>query len=197
MDDDRYPYLYESKFPSPMNKSVLKARTRAVYIGLAMLAALGCSCTRKDAAYTDGTQAEGAITQARSFYESSAAPLTRSMADQTIAIKPLPGDMTPLWDRATATVLSDGVTAWVDVPITASITYTAVRGGAHHHEAGEECNHDHTPVRAVQKLSVYASPDGTKQSLVATCSGGGLYRGCERLFVCRRVGWVFRLRIVA
>lgn len=97
MDDDRYPYLYESKFPSPMNKSVLKTRTRAVYIGLAMLAVMCWSCTKENiASYTDGTQAEEAIAQARSFYESSAAPLTRSVADQTIAIKPLPGDMTPL-----------------------------------------------------------------------------------------------------
>lgn len=135
-----------------MNRFLFKAKIRAGSLGLAMLAVMCWSCTKENiASYTDGTQAEGAIAQARSFYESSAAPLTRSVADQTIAIKPLPGDMTPLWDRATATVLSDGATTWVDVPITAGVTYAAVRGGAHHHEVGEECGHDHEAVQAIQK----------------------------------------------
>ena len=103
-------------------------------------------------------QTEGAIAQARSFYESTAPSLTKTVADQTIAIKPLPGEITPLWDQATAAALSDGTTAWVDVPITAGVTYTAVRGGTHAHEA----------VQAVQKLTIHTAADGTKQSLIAT-----------------------------
>lgn len=150
-------------------KSLTKAGTRAVCVGLAVLAAVGWSCTKQDEpVMNDNHQTEGAIAQARSFYESTAPSLTKTVADQTIAIKPLPGGITPLWDRASATVLSDGTTAWVDVPIEAGITYTAVRGGAHHHEAGEECGHDHEAVQAVQKLTVYTAADGTRQSLIAT-----------------------------
>ena len=152
-----------------MTKNVLKAGTRAVCVGLAVLAAVGWSCTKQDEpAMNVSPQTEGAIAQARSWYENTAAPLTRSVADQTIAIKPLPGDITPLWDRASATVLWDGTTVWVDVPIEAGITYTAVRGGAHHHEAGEECGHDHEAVQAVQKLTIHTAADGTRQSLIAT-----------------------------
>lgn len=152
-----------------MKKILTRANGQTICLALVTLAAVGWSCSKQDEpAMNDNSQANGVIAQARSYYESSAAPLTRSVADQTIAIKPLPGDMTPLWDKATATVLSDGTTTWVDVPIEAGITYTAVQGGVHHHEAGVECSNDHTPVQAVQKLSVYISPDGTKQSLVAT-----------------------------
>lgn len=151
-----------------MKRSLTKVGTRAVCVGLAVLAAVGWSCTKQDEpAMNDNPQTNGAIAQARSFYESTATPLTKSVAEQTIAIKPLPGDMTPLWDRASATVLSDGVTAWVDVPIEAGITYTAVRGGAHHHEVGEECGHDHEAVQAVQKLTIHIAADGTKESLIA------------------------------
>lgn len=120
-----------------MTKNVLTAKTRAVCAGLVVLAAVGWSCSRQDEPVMNPHQTEGAVAQARSWYESAAPSLTRSVADQTITIKPLPGEMTPLWDRASATVLSDGVTAWVDVPIEAGITYTAVRNGAHRHEAGE------------------------------------------------------------
>lgn len=151
-----------------MTKNVLTAKTRAVCAGLVVLAAVGWSCSRQDEPVMNPHQTDGAIAQARSWYENTAAPLTRSVADQTIAIKPLPGDITPLWDRASATVLSDGVTAWVDVPIEAGITYTAVRNGAHRHEAGEECGHHHEAVQAVQKLTVYTASDGTRQSLIAT-----------------------------
>lgn len=150
-------------------KCLTKAGTRAVCAGLAVMAAVGWSCTKQDEpVMNDNRQAEGVIAQARSYYESTAPSLTKTVADQTIAVKPLPGEMTPLWDRASATVLSDGTTAWVDVPIEAGVTYTAVRGGAHRHEAGEECGHDHAAVQAVQKLTIYTADDGTKQSLIAT-----------------------------
>ena len=149
-------------------KSLTKAGTRAVCAGLVVLAAVGWSCSKQDEPSINNQQTVGAIAQARSFYESTATPLTKTVADQSIAIKPLPGDMTPLWDRAAAAVLSDGTTAWVDVPITAGVTYTAVRGGVHHHEAGEECGHDHSSVQAVQKLTIHTAADGTKQSLIAT-----------------------------
>lgn len=149
-------------------KCLTQAGTRAVCAGLVVLSAVGWSCSKQDEPAISDNQTKGAIAQARSYYESTATFLTKTVADQTIAIKPLPGDMTPLWDRASATVLSDGTTAWVDVPIEAGVTYTAVRGGAHHHEAGEECGHDHAAVQAVQKLTVYTSADGTKQSLIAT-----------------------------
>ena len=150
-------------------KSLTGAKTRAVCAGLAVFAAVGWSCTKQDeSAINSNPQNEGAIAQARSYYENTAAPLTKSVAGETVAIKPLPGEMTPLWDRASATVLSDRTTAWVDVPITAGVTYTAVRGGAHHREAGEECGHDHEAVQAVQKLTVYTAADGSRQSLIAT-----------------------------
>lgn len=152
-----------------MKRSITQAGFRTVCLGLAALAALSWSCTKEPAFESGaGPQAEGAIAQARSFYESTAAPLTKSVGEQQIPIKPLPGEITPLWDRATATVLSDGTTAWVDVPIQGTITYTAVRGGHHRHNDGGECGHDHTPVEAVQKLTVYMAADGTKQSLIAT-----------------------------
>ena len=152
-----------------MKRSLTKVGTRAICAGLALLAAVGWSCSRQDEpVMNDNHQTEGAIAQARTWYENTAAPLTRSVADQTIAIKPLPGEITPLWDRASATVLSDGTTTWVDVPIEAGITYTAVRGGAHHHEVGEECGHDHEAVQAVQKLTIHTAADGTRQSLIAT-----------------------------
>lgn len=106
--------------------------------------------------------------QARSYYESAAPSLTKTVADQTIAIKPLPGDMVPLWDRATATVLWDGTSAWVDVPIEATTTYTAVRDGHHQHKIGEECQYDHSAVQAVQKLTVHTAADGVHQCLIAT-----------------------------
>lgn len=152
-----------------MNRSFTQAGARTLCLGLAALAALSWSCTKEPSYDGDtGQQAEGAIAQARSYYESTAVPLTRTVADQTVAIKPLPGDMTPLWDKAAATVLSDGTTAWVDVPIEGTITYTAIRGGHHHHEAGEDCGHNHDAVQAVQKLTVHTAVDGTQQSLIAT-----------------------------
>lgn len=150
-------------------KCLTKAGTRAVCAGLVVLSAVGWSCAKQDEpVMNDNRQAEGAIAQARSYYESTAPSLTKTVADQTIAVKPLPGEMTPLWDRASATVLSDGTTAWVDVPIEAGVTYTAVRGGAHRHEAGEECGHDHAAVQVVQKLTIHTTPDGSRQSLIAT-----------------------------
>lgn len=149
-------------------KSLTKAGTRTLSLGLAVLSVVGWSCTKQDEPAMNPHQTEGAIAQARSFYESTAPSLTKTVAEQTIAIKPLPGKMTPLWDRASATVLSDGTTAWVDIPIEAGITYTAVRNGTHHHEAGEECGHNHEAVQAVQKLTIYTASDGTKQSLIAT-----------------------------
>lgn len=152
-----------------MNRSFTQAGARTLCLGLAALAALSWSCTKEPSFDGDtGQQAEGAIAQARSYYESTAPSLTKTVADQTVAIKPLPGDMTPLWDKAAATVLSDGTTAWVDVPIEGTITYTAVRGGHHHHEAGEDCGHNHDAVQAVQKLTVHTAADGTQQSLIAT-----------------------------
>lgn len=152
-----------------MNRSFTQASARTLCLGLAALAALSWSCTKEPSFDGDtGQQAEGAIAQARSYYESTAPSLTKTVADQTVAIKPLPGDMTPLWDKAAATVLSDGTTAWVDVPIEGTITYTAIRGGHHHHEAGEDCGHNHDAVQAVQKLTVYTAADGTQQSLIAT-----------------------------
>lgn len=152
-----------------MNRSFTQAGARTLCLGLAALAALSWSCTKEPSYDGDtGQQAEGAIAQARSYYESTAPSLTKTVADQTVAIKPLPGDMTPLWDKASATVLSDGTTAWVDVPIEGTITYTAVRGGHHHHEVREDCGHNHDAVQAVQKLTVHTAADGTKQSLIAT-----------------------------
>lgn len=152
-----------------MKRSLTKVGTRAICAGLVLLSAVGWSCSRQDEpVMNDNHQTEGAIAQARSWYESTAPSLTKTVADQTITIKPLPGEITPLWNRATAAVLADGTTAWVDVPIEAGITYTAVRGGAHHHEAGEECGHHHEAVQAVQKLTIYTTADGTKQSLIAT-----------------------------
>lgn len=150
-------------------KRLMKTGTRVLCAGLVLLSAVGWSCSRQDEpVMNDSPQANGAIAQARMYYESTAVPLTKTVADQTIAIKPLPREITPQWERAAATVLSDGTTAWVDVPIEAGITYTAVRGGAHHHEVGEECGHDHEAVQAVQKLTIYTASDGTKQSLIAT-----------------------------
>ena len=150
-------------------KSLMKAGTRTLSLGLALLAAIGWSCSRQDEPVMNGnSQTNGVIAQARSWYESTAPSLTKTVANQTIAIKPLPGEMTPLWDRASAAVLSDGTTAWVDVPIEAGITYTAVRGGTHHHDVGEECGHAHEAVQALQKLTIYTASDGTKESLIAT-----------------------------
>lgn len=114
-----------------MKKSLTKAGTRAICAGLAVMAAVGWSCSKQDEPVMNDTrQTQGVIAQARSYYESCAAPLTKSVAGETFTIKPLPGEMTPLWNEAAATVLSDGTTAWVDVLIEAGVTYTAVRGGA-------------------------------------------------------------------
>ncbi|WP_281670665.1 hypothetical protein [Rikenella microfusus] len=133
------------------------------------MAAVGWSCTKEDHLYGDSSpQSEGAIAQARSFYERTAVPLTKSIGGQSVAVKPLPGEIAPLWDKAAATVLADGTTAWVDVPIEATVVYTAVRNGFHAHEAGESCGHDHSPVQAVQKLTVHTDADGTQRSLIAT-----------------------------
>ncbi len=152
-----------------MKRSLIQAGTRALCAGLVALSAVGWSCTKQnEPALKDDRQTEGAVAQARSFYESTAAPLTKTVEGQSIAIKPLPGEMTPLWDQAAATVLSDGTASWVDVPVEATITYTAVRGGFHHHGDGDACDYDNISVQTVQKLSVYTAPDGTKQSLVAT-----------------------------
>ena len=150
-------------------KSLTNSGTRAICAGLVVLAAVGWSCTKEPFADGDtGPQAKGAVAQARSFYESTATPLSKTVEGQSIAIKPLPGEMNPLWDQAAATVLSDGTASWVDVPVEATITYTAVRGGFHHHGDGDACDYDNISVQTVQKLSVYTAPDGTKQSLVAT-----------------------------
>ncbi len=133
-------------------------------MGLALLA--GWSCT-KERSYSDRSErSANAIAEARAYYESTAAPLTKTVAGREVPIKPLPGTMAPLWDRAVAVVSSDG-TSWVDVPIEAAITYTAVRGGLHDHEEGEACG-DHSPVQTVQKLSVYTAADGGQQLSVVT-----------------------------
>ncbi len=134
-------------------------------IGLALV--VGWSCT-KERPYSDPSErSEHAIAEARACYESTAAPLTKTVAGREVPIKPLPGEMVPLWERAVAVVLSDG-TSWVDVPIEAAITYTAVRGGLHDHEEGETCGQDHSAVQAIQKLSVYTAADGGRQLSVVT-----------------------------
>lgn len=134
-------------------------------IGLALV--VGWSCT-KERPYSDPSErSEHAIAEARACYESTAAPLTKTVAGREVPIKPLPGEMVPLWERAVAVVSSDG-TSWVDVPIEAAITYTAVRGGLQDHEEGETCGHDHSAVQTVQKLSVYTAADGDRQLSVVT-----------------------------
>ena len=152
-----------------MQRALFTVGRRFMWLCLAAVAAVGWSCTKEDHLYGDSSpQSEGAIAQARSFYERTAAPLTKSIGGQSVAVKPLPGEITPLWDKAAATVLADGTTAWVDVPIEATVVYTAVRNGFHAHEAGESCGHDHSPVQAVQKLTVHTDADGTQRSLIAT-----------------------------
>ena len=152
-----------------MKRNSFTAGRRFTWLCLAAVAAVGWSCTKEDN-FSDGdsTRINGAIAQARSFYERTAVPLTKSIGGQSVVIKPLPGEMTPLWDKAAATVLADGTTAWVDVPIEATIVYTAVRNGFHAHEAGESCGRDHSPVQAVQKLTVHTDADGAQRSLIAT-----------------------------
>lgn len=152
-----------------MQRALFTVGHRFMWLCLAAVAAVGWSCTKEDHLYGDSSpQSEGAIAQARSFYERTAAPLTKSIGGQNVVVKPLPGEITPLWDKAAATVLADGTTAWVDVPIEATVVYTAVRNGFHAHEAGESCGHDHSPVQAVQKLTVHTDADGTQRSLIAT-----------------------------
>ncbi len=152
-----------------MQRALFTVGRRFMWLCLAAVAAVGWSCTKEDHLYGDSSpQSEGAIAQARSFYERTAVPLTKSIGGQSVAVKPLPGEIAPLWDKAAATVLADGTTAWVDVPIEATVVYTAVRNGFHAHEAGESCGHDHSPVQAVQKLTVHTDADGTQRSLIAT-----------------------------
>ena len=152
-----------------MQRALFTVGHRFMWLCLAAVAAVGWSCTKEDHLYGDSSpQSEGAIAQARSFYERTAAPLTKSIGGQSVAVKPLPGEITPLWDKAAATVFADGTTAWVDVPIEATVVYTAVRNGFHAHEAGDSCGHDHSPVQAVQKLTVHTDADGTQRSLIAT-----------------------------
>lgn len=152
-----------------MKRSSFTVGHRFMWLCLAAVAAVGWSCTKEDHLYGDSSsQSEGAIAQARSFYERTAVPLTKSIGGQNVVVKPLPGEITPLWDKAAATVLSDETTAWVDVPIEATVVYTAVRNGFHAHEAGEISGHDHSPVQAVQKLTVHTDADGTQRSLIAT-----------------------------
>lgn len=152
-----------------MKRSSFTVGHRFMWLCLAAMAAVGWSCTKEDNLYGDSSpQSEGAVAQARSFYERTAVPSTKSIGGQSVTVKPLPGEMTPLWDKAAATVLADGTTAWVDVPIEATVVYTAMRNGFHAHEAGESCGHDHSPVQAVQKLTVHTDADGTQRSLIAT-----------------------------
>ncbi|MDE5945416.1 MAG: hypothetical protein K2G93_07530 [Rikenella sp.] len=134
---------------------------------LIALTTIGWSCRKNNLLQDNNSQTENTIAQARKYYESTATPLTKTFGDQQIPIKPLPGEITPQWERATATVLENG-SAFVDVPISTAIVYTAIRQGYHHHEAGEECGHDHSSVQAVQKLTVETLADGSQRSLVAT-----------------------------
>ena len=147
-----------------MRTHFFQAGTRTM-LSLAVMAVVGWSCTKNEAIQNDPPNS-GLIEQARTHYESSASPLTKTVMEQQIAIKPLPGEMTPLWSQAKATELPDEGASWVDVPIEAAITYVAVRGG-HHSEEGI-CDHDHTPVNAVQKLAIYTDAAGNSQSLVMT-----------------------------
>lgn len=133
-----------------MQRALFTVGRRFMWLCLAAVAAVGWSCIKEDH-FPDGnsTRINGAIAQARLFYEATARPLTKSIGGQNVTVKPLPGEITPLWDKAAATVLADGTTAWVDVPIEAKVVYAAVRNGFHAHEAGESCGHDHSPVQAV------------------------------------------------
>lgn len=137
-----------------------------MWLCLATAVIVGWSCQKSDFLQENRQQAENATTQARSYYERTAVPLTKSFGEQQIPIKPLPGEMIPQWERATATILENGI-AFVDVPIEATITYTAVRHGFQHHN-GETCEHDHSAIQAVQKLTVQTLADGSQRSLVAT-----------------------------
>ncbi len=148
-----------------MKRNLLKIRTCMVCAGLAIWAVGSWSCQKDDLLQNDKQKTENTIAQARAYYERTAVPLTKTVGEREVPIKPLPGEMTPQWDRATAAV-QEG-TNYVDVPISAAIVYTAIRGG-HHHHAGEACGHDHSAVQAVQKLTVQTSADGSQRSLVAT-----------------------------
>ncbi len=148
-----------------MKRNLLKIRTCMVCAGLAIWAVGSWSCQKDDLLQNDKQKTENTIAQARAYYERTAVPLTKTVGEREVPIKPLPGEMTPQWDRATAAV-QEG-TNYVDVPISAAIVYTAIRDG-HHHHAGEACGHDHSAVQAVQKLTVQTSADGSQRSLVAT-----------------------------
>jgi hypothetical protein len=148
-----------------MKRSLLKIRTCLVCAGLAIWTVGSWSCQKDDLLQNDKQKTENTIAQARAYYERTAVPLTKTVGEREVPIKPLPGEMTPQWDRATAAV-QEGAN-YVDVPISAAIAYTAIRGG-HHHQAGDACGHDHSAVQAVQKLTVQTSADGSQRSLVAT-----------------------------
>lgn len=134
-------------------------------LSLAAMVAVGWSCTRNESIQHPPPNS-GLIEQARAHYASSATPLTKTVMEQQIAIKPLPGEMTPLWSQAVATELPAEGTSWVDVPIEATITYVAVREGHHAEEGVGE--HDRIPVQAVQKLAIHTDAAGNSRSLILT-----------------------------
>ena len=73
-----------------MKRNSFTAGRRFTWLCLAAVAAVGWSCTKEDN-FSDGnsTRINGAIAQARSFYERTAVPLTKSIGGQSVAVKPL------------------------------------------------------------------------------------------------------------
>ena len=87
-----------------MKRSLTQVKIHVIWI---LLAAVGWSCAKDNQLQRQNPQTENAIAPARTYYESTSVPLTKTLGEQQIPIKPLPGEMTPQWERAAATVFEN------------------------------------------------------------------------------------------
>lgn len=144
----------------------IQERIRQACILMVATTALWACSQKHEITETRDTGQSQIVAQARAFYESNYKILTKTVGEYDIHIKPLPGEIIPLWNQAVTALTNDGG-AWVDVPLETALTYTAIRHAHHTHQEGVQCSHD-TPVLATQKLSIYTAPDGTQQSYIVT-----------------------------
>ncbi len=144
----------------------IQQRIRQACIIMVATTALWACSQKHEITETRDTGRSQIVAQARAYYESNHKTLTKTVGEYDIHIKPLPGEIIPLWNQAVTALTNDGG-SWVDVPLETALTYTAIRHAHHTHQEGVQCSHD-TPVLATQKLSIYTAPDGTQQSYIVT-----------------------------
>lgn len=86
----------------------IQERIRQACILMVATTALWACSQKHEITETRDTGQSQIVAQARAFYESNYKILTKTVGEYDIHIKPLPGEIIPLWNQAVTALTNDG-----------------------------------------------------------------------------------------